>query len=73
MPDILTCASDTLYGHQRSREYDALVAMGVLPEYRRKGKISGSFRSELGGEVLVFCCGLRNLPGPDRLRSAEGP
>ncbi|GGR34523.1 IS66 family transposase [Deinococcus ruber] len=31
---ILTCASYTLYGHHRSRGYDALVAMGVLPEYR---------------------------------------
>jgi transposase len=30
---ILTCASYTLYGHHRSRGYDALVAMGVLPEY----------------------------------------
>ncbi|GGR38409.1 IS66 family transposase [Deinococcus ruber] len=31
---ILTCASYTLYGHHRSRGYDALVSMGVLPEYR---------------------------------------
>jgi transposase len=31
---ILTCASYTLYGHHRSRGYDALVAMGVLPDYR---------------------------------------
>jgi len=31
---ILTCASYTLYGHHRSRGSDALVAMGVLPEYR---------------------------------------
>ncbi|GGR36164.1 IS66 family transposase [Deinococcus ruber] len=31
---ILTCASYTLYGHHRSRGYDALVAMGVLPAYR---------------------------------------
>ena len=31
---ILTCASYTLYGHHRSRGYDALVAMAVLPEYR---------------------------------------
>ncbi|WP_407542762.1 IS66 family transposase (plasmid) [Deinococcus radiomollis] len=31
---ILTCASYTLYGHHPSRGYDALVAMGVLPDYR---------------------------------------
>ena len=31
---ILTCASYTLYGHHRSRGYDALMAMGVLPDYR---------------------------------------
>ena len=31
---ILTCASYTLYGHHCSRGYDALVAIGVLPEYR---------------------------------------
>ena len=31
---ILTCASYTLYGHHRSRGYDALMAMGVLPAYR---------------------------------------
>ncbi|WP_407540906.1 IS66 family transposase [Deinococcus radiomollis] len=31
---ILTCTSYTLYGHHRSRGYDALVAMGVLPDYR---------------------------------------
>jgi len=31
---ILTCASYTLYGHHRSRGYDALLAMGVLPAYR---------------------------------------
>ena len=31
---ILTCASYTLYRHHRSRGYDALAAMGVLPDYR---------------------------------------
>ncbi|WP_407541781.1 transposase [Deinococcus radiomollis] len=31
---IVTCASYTLYGHHRGCGYDALVAMGVLPDYR---------------------------------------
>ena len=31
---ILTCASYTLYGHHRSRGAEALVAMGVLPDYQ---------------------------------------
>ncbi len=31
---IVTCAPYTLYGHHQSRGHEALVAMGVLPDYR---------------------------------------